>query len=154
MENRCVMKRLKSLLFIPLIVLSGCAKQKEPEEPKQEPHYEEVENLHIKWENLFNQEDDKYYAYIYSVTCVPCSMLREQVIEFAKASYVHFYFIYPSDEIPFVENPAQADGSIGASSIENVYCYSTPCLIEITDHTITNYSRDHYEIKDFMETFV
>ena len=152
MENRDVMKRLLSIFALPIVLLSSCNKQKEPIEPDKDPHYEEVENLHIHWEDLFKQEDDKYYAYVYSVTCVPCSMLREQVTTFAQSGKVKFYFIYPSDSVPFVEDPTIADGSIGATSIENVYCYSTPTLIEINEHTITSYSRDYYEIKNFMES--
>ena len=154
MENSHVMNRLLSLFIMSVTLLTGCNKQKEPTPSGKDPHYNEVEELHIGWKDLFNQEDDVYYAYVYSVSCVPCSSLREQVTTFAKGGYVHFYFVYPSDDVPFIDDSVQADNSLGATKIEDVYCYSTPCLIEISDHVITKYTRDYYEIKTFVESYL
>ena len=146
------MKQYLVPLLIPIVMLVGCNKQKETTTTYNEPHYEEVEELHIEWKDIFNQENSAYYAYIYSVTCTPCSMLREEVINFAKGNNVNFYFVYPSDDIAFTDDSNLADASLGATSIENVYCYNTPTLIGITNKTITSYSRDYYEIKSFIES--
>ena len=149
-----MMKRFLSLLMIPISMISGCQKSNDSSSSiYQEPIYNEVEHLHIHWEDLFNQNNDKYYAYIYSVICTPCSMLREQVIDFALKEEVPFYFVNPNDDIPFTEDASLADASINATSIDQVYCYSTPTLIEITNRVITRYSRDYYEIKSFIESF-
>ena len=153
MENIIVMRHLFPLFMITITLLCGCNDQYQEVPPEREPHYSEVENLHIEWKDLFSQEDEFYCAYVYSVSCVPCSMLREQVINFAKENHIKFYFIFPSGDIPFVEDPVQADNSLGASKIEDVYCYNTPTLIEITNHTISKYLRDYYEIKGYMESY-
>jgi|GEM_PF-6953436 len=115
------------------------------------PYYEEVESYHIHWDDLFAQEGNPYYCYIYGLACNACSSLREQATTLAQSSNIPFYFIYPNDDIPFVEAPAIAESSLGATTLDGVSCYSTPTLIEITDHTVTEYLRDYYQIKDFIE---
>ena len=147
------MKHIFGIVITVLIALAGCGKNKGATSSYNEPHYNEVEEYHIEWKELFNQDNDSYYAYVYSVTCTPCSMLREEIINFAKGHYVNFYFIYPSDDISFTEDSSIADASLGKSSINDVYIYTTPTLIGITNKTITSYSRDYYEIKAFIESF-
>ena len=143
------------LLLIPLILCSGCKKQNNEQSSSfSSPHYNEVEELHIHWNDLFLQKDNEYYAYVYSVTCPPCSSLREEVITFAKSGRISFYFIYPSDDVPFIEDMELAESSLGATEIEDVYCYSTPTLIGITNKTITYYSRDYYNIKNQIESYM
>ena len=148
------MKRLFAFLIICSTMLIGCQKQNDTSSSyRYEPYYKEAESFHIEWNDMFKQSEDKYYVYAYSIACVTCSMLREQVINFAKASYVPFYFIYPSDDMVFVDSEEEAFASIGATAIENVSIYTTPTLIEISDKAITTYIRDYYQIKDFLESF-
>ena len=148
------MKRIIPLIMVTTTMLCGCQKQGETTTHSYtEPFYNEVEDLHIEWKNLFNQQNDKYYAYVYSVMCTPCSMLREEVTTFARSGKTHFYFITATEDVPFVEDPDLADASLGATSLESVYCYNTPTLIEITANAVTKYSRNYYEIKAFIESF-
>ena len=147
------MKRLLPLVLISLFLSTGCQKNNKNTSSFIEPHYEEVEELHIEWKDLLNQKEEQYFAYVYSVTCTPCSMLRAEVISFAKEKKTNFYFIYPSDDIPFTKDENLADASLGKNRIEDVYCYSTPTLIGIDNKTITKYSRDYYEIKGFIESY-
>jgi len=147
------MKRLFCLASA-MLILTGCSNKKEEEkEPSYvEPHYQEVEELHIEWPTLFSQPESKYYAYVYAVTCSPCSSLREKITNAAKSGKAKIYFVFPSDDVPFTEDLDQAMSSLGATAIENVYCYSTPTLIEITDKTVSLYTRDYYEIETFLES--
>ena len=147
------MKHILVILTTTFITLAGCGKEKGITSSNNVPHYNEVEELHIEWNDLFNQNNDSYYAYVYSVTCTPCSMLREQVTSFSKGNYVNFYFVFPNDDIPFVNDENTADASLGKNNINDVYIYNTPTLIGITNKTITSYSRDYYEIKSFIESY-
>ena len=148
------MKKVIPLIMIMTTMLCGCQKQGDSTTSSYtEPHYNEVEDLHIEWKDLFNQTDNQYYAYVYSVMCTPCSMLREQVTTFARSGKAHFYFITATEDVPFVDSADQADASLGATSLEGVYCYNTPTLREITADAVTKYSRDYYEIKAFIESF-
>lgn len=147
MEN---MKHYYSLLLIILSLLSGCSSSEVSSTSSsfyQEPFYNEIEELHIHWNDLFNQENDKYYVYIYSVTCVPCSMLRDDAMTYAKDESTTFYFVYPGDDIPFVEDATKAESSLGATSLDDISFYNTPTLMEITNKTVTTYLRDFYQIK-------
>lgn len=154
MENKGEMKRFLLVILTAFSALVGCQKQEEPSSSYKEPFYNEVENLHVEWANLFDQEDEVYYTYVYSVTCTACSYLREDIISFAKSGKVNFYFVFPSEDISFVDDPEVADASLGATKIEDVNIYTTPCLMEISDHVITKYTRDYYEIKSFMESYL
>ena len=138
-------------LLVAFATLCGCSNIVTSSDEYREPHYNEVENMHIEWNDLFNQSQDNYYVYVYSVACTACSMLREDMVKFAKKEGQHFYFIYPSDDITFTDDEDVADASIGATSIENVNIYTTPTLMEITNKTVTYYSRDYYQIKALIE---
>ena len=149
-----MLKHFSLPLLLLVLTISGCQKsQKSSSTSYQGPIYEEVSQLHIHWDDLFNQEQEKYFVYVYSVTCTPCSMLREEIIDFSLNSGVNFYFVNPNDDIPFVDDAAIADASINATSIENVCCYSTPTLMEIKEKVITYYSRDYYEIKELIDSY-
>lgn len=148
-----VMKRLIYLL-LPLILLTGChQKNSEEQSSKKDPFYNEVENLHIEWKDMFLDKEEPFYVYVYSITCPPCSSLREQVVTFAQANYVPFYFVYPSDDVVFADDIETAENSIGATKIEDVSIYSTPTLIGINNKEVTYYTRDYYAIKNFIESY-
>lgn len=151
-DNIIDMKNFFPLFFITLTLLTGCNKSQKNTPETKEPHYQEVEDLHIEWKDLFNQNNDRYYCYVYGVACSACSYLRESVTTFAKSEKEHFYFIYPSDDIVFVDDEETAIKSLGAKSIEDVSIYTTPTLIEISNKVITNYTRDYYQIKSFVES--
>ena len=151
------MRKLLVLLLLAPFVLSGC-NQKPQEEPKEEdtayvePHYNEVDDLHINWRDLFNQKEDKYYAYVYFVTCTMCSNIRPLITSVAKSGDISLYFVYPSEEIPFTDSEEQSASSLGKDKVEDVYIYMTPTLIEITNKVITMFTRDYYEIENFLNS--
>ena len=148
-----VMKRF-IVLLLPLILLVGCRqKNNEEQSSKKDPFYNVVEDLHIEWKDMFLDKEEPFYVYVYSITCPPCSSLREQVVNFAQADYVPFYFVYPSDDIVFVDDVETAENSIGATRIEDVSIYNTPTLIGISNKKVTSYTRDYYAIKNFIESY-
>ena len=151
------MRKLLPLILLVSFSLCGC-KEKEQEkngEPAErvEPHYNEVEDLHINWLDLFNQNEGTYYAYVYSVTCTPCSYLREKVTAVAKSGKTFLYFVMPSDDVPFTTDLDLAMSSLGKEDVKEVYVYSTPTLIEITNKVISMYTREYSEIENFLNSF-
>ena len=151
------MRKLLPLILLVPFSLCGCQKkgQEKQEEPSEhvEPHYNEVENLHINWSDLFRQSEDTYYAYVYFVTCTPCSYLREKVVGVAQSGKTHLYFVMPSDDVPFTSDLDLAMSSLGKKDVKDVYIYSTPTLIEITDKAISLYTREYSEIDNFLNSF-
>ena len=149
------MRKLLPLVLLISFTLSGCSKKPQEEENNttyKEPIYQEVEDLHIEFKDLFNQKEDKYYAYFYFVTCSWCSYLRPQITEVAKSGNSTIYFVFPSEELPYTDDLDLALSSQGKDKLEDVYLYSTPCLIEITNKIITMYTRDYYEIENFLNS--
>ena len=149
------MRKLLPLVLLIPFALSGCNKKPQEEENNtkyEEPIYQEVEDLHIEFKDLFNQKEDKYYAYFYFVTCSWCSYLRPQITEIAKSGNPTIYFVFPSEELPYTDDLDLALSSQGKDKLEDVYLYSTPCLIEITNKIITMYTRDYYEIENFLNS--
>lgn len=146
------MKHFFALLFIPLLTLSQCG-DNNTTSAHREPHYEEVEDLHIEWDDLFSQNNDKYYVYFYGIGCGYCSALREDMTSLARSGKETIYFMYPSDDVQFTDNLSIAVNSLGATSIEDVYLYSTPTLMKIKNKTITEYIREYNTIRDFIDSY-
>ena len=145
------MKRILPLLLVSISLLSSCGNTEETSTSSSKgPYYLEVENLHIEWKDLFNQ-NNIYFVYIYSLACYTCSMLREDVINYALKEDTNMYFVYPEDDIPFTDDETLAKASLGATSIENVYCYVTPTLIEINNGVVVTYLNDYYQIRDIVK---
>ena len=141
------MKKILSLLILPILLLTGC----HIEEPSyQEPYYEEVKDLHINWIDLFNVELDTYYVYIYSVTCIQCSALRDDLVNYARKENSHLYFVYPSEDITFTNDEELALSSLNKSNLEDIYIYTTPTLMEINKKIVSLYNKDYYEIRNIL----
>ena len=153
-----IMKRLV-LLLLPIVLLGGCSQKEENKKKEEtppsynEPHYNEVENLHIHWNDLLSKQDGTYYAYVYSVYCTHCSYLREKVVNFASSNVTPFFFIDPNDDIPFTQNMDLVNNSLGANKLEDVYVHMTPTLIGITDHVVSMYAQDYNEISSFIDSY-
>lgn len=145
------MKRYIPILLLAVTTLGGCSNIITSSDIEREPHYNEVEDLHIEWNDMFDQNEDQYYVYVYAIACTACSMLREGIVNFSRNSGNNFYFVYPSDDIDYVDDEETAETSLGATSIADVHIYTTPTLIKITDGAVTYYSRDYYEIKSLIE---
>ena len=59
----------------------------------------------------------------------------------------------PSDDVAFTSDLDLAMSSLGKKDVKDVYIYSTPTLIEITDKTISLYTREYSEIDNFLNSF-
>ena len=151
------MKRFLSLLLVSVSLLGGCKKEPEKKEEEThefvEPHYNEVEDLHIHWNALFDQPEEDYYVYVYFVMCTACSSIREQITSVAKSGEVKIYFVYPSDDVPFTDDLDVANASLGQSNLENVNVYMTPTLIEVKNKVISTFTNDYSTIKNFLDSF-
>lgn len=147
------MKQIFLAIILPIILLNTCNAENNVTPSKKDPHYEEVEDLHIEWKDLFLQNNTTYYAYFYTIGCAQCSALREEITTFARSEKAPLYFVFPNDDIPFSKDSTVADASLGATKLEDVYLYSTPTLIEIDNKEITLYTRDFYTIKNIIESY-
>ena len=114
------MKRYLSVLFLPFLL--GC-KQSEPID------YNSCSNKVITYQELFNQNQDDYYVYIFSYNCGHCEDFKEEILPIIY-NHRNMYLLEYSKDIKITSN---VDETIGASSIEDVYILGTPTLLEIKD---------------------
>ena len=82
----------------------------------------------IEWSDILSQEDERYYAYIYSTQCGHCKEIKQAVINIALNSDKKIYFITYTKDIPIITN---ASNNIGVDNYENLGIIGTPTLFEI-----------------------
>ena len=114
------MKRLLSLLFLPFII--GCKQQKPLD-------YDSFPDRVIEFKELFNQNRDDYYVYIFSYSCGHCIEFKEEILPIIFNNR-NMYLIEYTKEIKISSN---VDNTIGAKSVEEVSILGTPTLLEIKD---------------------
>ncbi len=112
------MKRYLSLLFFPFLI--GCKEQIPLD-------YDSFQERMIEYQDLFEQDFDNYYVYIYSNHCGHCEDFKEEILQVFKNNE-NMYLIKYSNKI---ETSSRIDDTIGSTSIENVHILGTPTLMEI-----------------------
>ena len=104
MKNRKILLILLSSLF-----LSGCFRFTSKNnnqindavssiEQEINHSYDEIKDSTIFWSAIFNQPESNYYVYLYSITCMHCNSIKNQMIEKAITSPIKIYFIVSSPE--------------------------------------------------------
>lgn len=129
------MKLKYTLLLIPFLVSCGLTNTKELESEYSNisPHdYSEVDDKLILWENVFFQEDDFYYCYIFSKTCSHCNAIKDYVIDYALRKN-NMYFVEYNKDIPIMSD---VSSTIDATSIDNIGILGTPTLLEVFNHAL------------------
>ena len=130
------MKKILKLCLPAVMMLVGCNERIEISSQSEIAYdYDLVSDKHIEWKSIFEQEDNNYYVYIYSMTCGHCRIIKDDVISYA-LSHDNFYFVIYSASIPLINN---RDLAIGKDSIYGLGIMGTPSLFEINSHIITNY---------------
>ena len=96
--------------------------------------YDEIEGKTILWNQLFEQEQNHYYSYIYSPRCGHCNEIKQEVIDYG-LKHDDFYFILYSNDIPV---DYEIETTIGKTDINDVFILGTPSLIEIKNSVVIN----------------
>ena len=82
--------RRKFFVFLTSIFLTGCSINGSPtifhnppklEDPIIEHSYNEVEDKHILWSEIFEQEPEIYFVYFYSLNCDHCENMKNEIID-------------------------------------------------------------------------
>ena len=133
------MKRLLILLFLPFLI--GCKQQKPLD-------YDSFPDRVIGFKELFNQNHDDYYVYIFSYSCGHCEDFKEEVLNIIKNNET-MYLVKYSKEIKISSN---VDNTIGAKSVEEVSILGTPTLLEIRDRTLVTNVAGKTEIRKIVSS--
>lgn len=126
----------KLILPMTCLLLISCNnKAKSISEDEIKYDYVDVSERSIKWEQLFEPEDESYYTYVYSTTCPHCNEIKQKVIYKSISNEENIYFIEYTNDIPIGTNIYDY---IGQNNYENVGLIGVPTLMEISNHVITN----------------
>lgn len=127
------MKTKYSLLLIPLLVACSKTEQSTSSETILLSHdYSEVSERMIEWKDVFMQQEDFYYCYVFSKTCSHCNAIKDYVIDYALRKN-NMYFIEFNKNIPITSDVSY---TIEKTRVEDIGILGTPTLLEIFNGTL------------------
>ena len=94
------------------------------------------------WKDLLSQQEENYYAYIYSETCGYCKKIEPEIKSFALKHVV--YFVLFSEGIPI--KPEREDFT-NVDDINSLFILGTPTLFKISSKKVDNCYIGFYEIQ-------
>ena len=119
-------KKLLSLTFILLTLLSSCSITNHSDLIYED--YNQLEEYQITWRDLFSQSNSEYFVYIYSLSCLHCQNIKEEVISFVISEKYPTYLIEYTKDISISNN---VEDCIGSSSYVDITIKGTPSLLQI-----------------------
>lgn len=130
------MRKIYILCALPLLL--GCNKAKTTNDSKANSSeiiydYSDVSHLTIEWKEILNQEEERYFGYVYSSQCGHCKEIKQDVIKAALNGEKKIYFITYTKEIPIITN---AINNIGVDDYEKLGIIGTPSLFEIENRIV------------------
>ncbi len=145
------------IFFTSLLVLfsfTSCFSESEDNEPEIIYTYNQLfEEQRISWNDIFSFEGE-YHVYIYSLGCVHCTELKNDIIEYALYKAVTpIYFVCYEEYIDEIPTGSVDDIylTIGATSISEIFLGATPSLLGINDHILTFYLCGPEPIRELLE---
>lgn len=113
---------------------------------KQETYtYEDFNNQHITWMEVFNIPQG--YIYFYSSSCYSCHSIKKEVLCFAKKTN-DFYFCKESSAFVYKEARIEIEG---IDNIDNFYICGIPTLIIMDDNRVDSCYLGQKEIIGYIE---
>lgn len=144
---------MRKFVFVILSAfsLSTCETKKEPEKVEEyvppvievEHDYSEVSAYQIKWENMFDQNLEKYYVYFYSPTCDHCIELKNWIIELA-LNRGDIFFVKSSTSVVISNDVKNTIGVVFAGDF-SILGY--PSMAEISSKKVTKNVAGKAQIK-------
>ena len=125
--------RKKSLLICGLIIISvSCSKSSKESISSIIYDYDLTQDKTIEWNNLFNQNPDFYYVYVYSPKCGHCNDIKQDVISYS-LDKDNFYFVLFDTNVPTSEFYLDC---VGSKDVKDVSIAGTPSLLTIENHIL------------------
>ena len=143
--------RKKSLLICGLIIISvSCSKSSKESISSIIYDYDLTQDKTIEWNDLFNQNPDFYYVYVYSPKCGYCNDIKQDVLNYCFNLSSSMYFVCTDNDI--VIGPPK--DLVGLNNIEEFYIFGTPFLIEVKERAVANYYAGKEEILAFISIWL
>ena len=123
----------KKVFLSFLALLTSCNEIVPESETIQEVTIEYPSSF-IQWSELFTQESNSYFIYVFAYDCYYCNLLKKKVICFHETCKFPVYFCEYTKSIPIAHD---IDNTIGKNKIDDVFIKGTPTLILINEKSIT-----------------
>lgn len=131
------------LFFIPLLLLS-CSSANKTEDKIYD--YDDVDT-HISWGEIFVQEEENYSVYFYSKTCAHCLEIKQDFLQYYFTNKEKIYLVESNEDTKI----GPVTDLTGIDSIDDFYIFGTPFLINLENHTISNYYGGTKQILEYIE---
>ena len=139
------------ILILSILVLSSCSSQKPATSDNDGNYiipinheYSEVSDYYLTWDSIFDVANDRYYVYIYSLTCTHCEELKNYIVEKA-FDRDDIYFVKGSNKDQLTNDSKKL---IGAENPRDIYILGYPSLLLISNHKCTKNLAGISQIKE------
>ena len=136
-------KDMKKISLLSLALLISCSSNQSSdviiEEEQQETHVLDysIVTTSIHWNEVFDQEEERYLIYFYSEYCGYCRNIKEEFLTYYLNTDDRIYFINAIEEKAVFRG--DAGSLLGRKVMTDFYIPGTPFLLELANWTITNY---------------
>lgn len=105
--------------------------------PKVQYTYDKFQDMHIDFEDIYNQEAYQYLVYFYADNCPHCHEIEQTVCKYAYDGPVAVYFVEASDYTKpellmdgkyLTDNEEEARNSVGSTSLSGFKFYAFPSM--------------------------
>ncbi len=141
---------LAGLVVTPLLVACTSNEQENNLSTSINYDYDMVSDYHISFQDILSQEDDEYFAYIYSKSCRHCMNIKNEVIEFALGGHYPLYFVTYSNEIKVTRD---IDSTIGAKDVNDIAILGTPTLLQIENASLIMNVAGEEDVLDVLNSY-
>lgn len=135
--KKMILKRKNILLkiFAASLLVSCCEHANLVKEEKNETNNNKDITSYkiIFWNDIFLQNDLKYFVYVFSYDCYFCNQTKECISKLNTCSMLPLYLIEFNKEIPI---KYEIEKTIKATSNEDLFIRGTPTLILINNKKV------------------
>ena len=143
----------KIFLLLSIAFMTGCATGRSKPSDFPEHSYDEIELLKIDYNKSLAQEDTDYLVYFYLESCRECSLLKNEIIDFALSDYFPIYFIEVNSTLIHTYQYNEIDKTIGATNYKDVWVGLTPQLATISYGAVVDNKLGLVDIEYVLSTY-
>lgn len=112
----------------------SCSKTKPDYVSYNSYEYNDIVDFSIDFNEIFLQDLEYYFVYVYQLNCLHCELIKQEVIQYALSNKLRMYFLEYTNKIKVEKDVSQ---TIGATRPEEVAILGTPSLFLISNKKLT-----------------
>lgn len=132
------------LIFCGLMLLNSCVSDNLSNTFSLRS-YNDYEEYFIETEQIFNQEENDYLIYFFSMYCNACYDLKQKIFDYIDNKHpLYFVDCSKQDIYRFVKDGTNIpdevikNSNFHATSVQAITISSIPCLLKVKEHKVEN----------------